>query len=48
MKKLLAELNSIYESDPHGQWSGHRAAAIVNEVSEAMSKAGHACPMWIS
>jgi excisionase family DNA binding protein len=42
LQKLLAELDKIYERDPHGQWSGNRAAAIVNEVSEAMAKAGHA------
>lgn len=42
LHKLLTELDSIYESDPTGQWSGHRAAAIVNEVSAAMATAGHA------
>lgn len=42
LQKLLGELDSIYGSDPTGQWSGHRAAAIVNEVSAAMAKTGHA------
>ena len=42
LKKLLGELDSIYESDPTGQWSGYRAAAIVNEVSAVMAMTGHA------
>lgn len=41
LQKLLLELDAIYESDPTGQWSGSRAAAIVNEVSVAMATAGH-------
>ena len=41
MKKYLAELDAIYEADPLGQWSGHRAALIVGEVSRAMAAAGH-------
>lgn len=41
LQRFLSELVAIYETDPTGQWSGHRAAAIVNEVSEAMAKAGH-------
>ena len=42
MKKYLAELDQIYEADPLGQWSGHRAAMIVGEVSQLMAAAGHA------
>lgn len=42
LQKLLSELDAIYETDPNGQWSGHRAAAIVNEVSAAMATQGHA------
>lgn len=41
MKKYLAELDAIYEADPLGQWSGHRAALIVGEVSQLMAAAGH-------
>ena len=42
MKKYLAELDAIYEADPLGQWSGHRAAQIVGEVSQLMAATGHA------
>ncbi|BBO35527.1 helix-turn-helix domain-containing protein [Lacipirellula parvula] len=41
LTKYLTELDAIYEADPLGQWQGHRAAAIVGEVSSLMARAGH-------
>ncbi|WP_428308171.1 helix-turn-helix domain-containing protein [Lacipirellula sp.] len=41
LTKYLTELDAIYEADPLGQWQGHRAAAIVGEVSDLMARAGH-------